>query len=80
MKRPIPSMNSENRKAPKEDGVITIMIRKFPCPTSEQFQRRAHEIFLARGGQPGHALEDWRQAEQELQAKMRPRPEEDPAA
>jgi hypothetical protein len=35
-------------------------------PTHEQIARRAYEIFLARGGQPGSAEQDWHQAEREL--------------
>ena len=32
---------------------------------------RAHELYLARGAQPGRALEDWLQAERELTVKPR---------
>lgn len=35
-------------------------------PTHEQIARRAYEIFLARGGQPGSPEQDWYQAEREL--------------
>jgi hypothetical protein len=35
-------------------------------PTEEQIRARAFEICLQRGGQPGHALDDWLQAEFEL--------------
>lgn len=35
-------------------------------PTHEQIARRAYEIFLARGGQPGNPEHDWHQAEREL--------------
>jgi hypothetical protein len=34
--------------------------------TQEQIARRAYEIFMARGGQPGSAEQDWFQAEREL--------------
>jgi len=34
--------------------------------THEQIASRAYEIFLARGGQHGHAEQDWAQAEREL--------------
>ncbi len=43
--------------------------------TAEEIGRRAYEIYLERGGEPGHELEDWLQAEQELReqaAKSRP--------
>ena len=36
------------------------------APTSEEIAQRAYEIFLARGGEPGHDLDDWLQAESEL--------------
>jgi hypothetical protein len=32
----------------------------------EEIARRAYELFIARGGQPGHELDDWLQAESEL--------------
>jgi hypothetical protein len=35
-------------------------------PTHEEIARRAHEIFLARGGAPGRDMDDWLKAEQEL--------------
>lgn len=37
-----------------------------PAPRDEEIARRAHEIFLARGGDHGHDLEDWLQSEREL--------------
>jgi hypothetical protein len=36
------------------------------APTNEEIAERAYEIFLARGGEPGHELDDWLQAELEL--------------
>ena len=35
-------------------------------PSQEEIARRAHEISLARGGEPGHEVDDWLQAEREL--------------
>jgi hypothetical protein len=37
----------------------------------EQVARRAFELYEARGRQPGHALEDWLQAERELSLSRR---------
>jgi len=37
-----------------------------PAPSHEEIARRSYEIFLARGGEPGHAEEDWLAAEREL--------------
>jgi len=37
-----------------------------PEVLQERIQKRAHELYEARGATPGHALEDWTQAEAEL--------------
>lgn len=39
-------------------------------PRLERIARRAHEIYEARGGQHGRALDDWLQAEREIDAEM----------
>jgi hypothetical protein len=39
-------------------------------PDREAIERRAYEFYLARGGVDGFAIEDWQQAEQELQARQ----------
>jgi hypothetical protein len=39
-------------------------------PDQELIRRRAYEIFEARGGQSGHEVEDWHQAEQEVKKQM----------
>jgi glycosyltransferase involved in cell wall biosynthesis len=38
-------------------------------PTSEEIQKRAYEIFLARGGAPGDPTNDWLRAERELRER-----------
>lgn len=35
----------------------------------ERIARRAHEIYAARGGTGGHELDDWLQAEREIDAE-----------
>lgn len=35
-------------------------------PSRDAVARRAYELFQARGGGPGHALENWLDAEREL--------------
>ena len=40
-------------------------------PRLEEIRIRAYEIYIERGGQPGHDLEDWLQAERELEPKVR---------
>ena len=38
-------------------------------PRIERIARRAHELYEARGGTHGRALEDWLQAEREIDAE-----------
>lgn len=38
---------------------------------SELIAARAHEIFQSRGGEHGHDLDDWLQAEQEVRSSLR---------
>lgn len=40
--------------------------RRLPVPTSDQVAARAYELFLQRGQQHGHDMDDWLQAEYEL--------------
>jgi hypothetical protein len=35
-------------------------------PTSAQIAERAYHLYLARGAEPGHELEDWFEAERQL--------------
>jgi hypothetical protein len=46
-----------------EHGEITALAT---LPSREEIERRAYELYLARGGTPGHELEDWLRAEHEL--------------
>ncbi len=38
-------------------------------PSEDEIRRRAYEIYVERGGTPGHELDDWTQAERELQGQ-----------
>ena len=38
-------------------------------PNHEELARRAYELFLARGGEAGHDVDDWLQAEHELDGR-----------
>jgi hypothetical protein len=40
--------------------------RKEPEPTEEKIARRAHELYVRRGGAHGKDVEDWVRAEEEL--------------
>lgn len=50
---------------------------RVPQAASEQeIRRRAYEIYLEHGAQPGHELEDWLRAERELTATQSNLPRE----
>jgi hypothetical protein len=38
--------------------------------TREMIERRAYELFLARGGEKGYAMQDWLQAEKNVFAEL----------
>ena len=40
--------------------------RSWRSTREENIRHRAYEIYLERGGEPGHDLEDWLQAEREF--------------
>jgi hypothetical protein len=39
-----------------------------PAPTADEIAARAHEMYLARGAEDGHDLDDWLRAEAELRS------------
>ena len=42
-------------------------------PSHEEIRLRAYEIYLERGGLPGNELDDWLQAERELECAAPPK-------
>ena len=42
---------------------------KDPMSDQDAIARRAHELFVERGGEPGHHEEDWLRAEEELRSQ-----------
>lgn len=40
-----------------------------PAPTEQDIRERAYQIYLERGRQPGHDVDDWFQAERELRGR-----------
>ncbi|MDB4983434.1 MAG: hypothetical protein JWM82_4186 [Myxococcales bacterium] len=42
------------------------MSKKADLPSYEAVAKRSYELFLARGGEAGHDVEDWLQAEADL--------------
>ncbi len=70
-------MNTTGRKtvkakesAPKSVKATTQKVASVSAPTFEQIAARSYEIYLARGAQPGHEVEDWLAAEAELSGKQ----------
>ena len=43
--------------------------------TDSDIARRAYDLYQARGGEPGHDMDDWLRAERELQNEARSAPE-----
>ncbi len=41
-------------------------LMKVPLCREEQIRRRAYDLYLRRGKQPGHALDDWLRAEDDV--------------
>jgi hypothetical protein len=70
-------MNTTGRKtvkaqesAPKSVKATGAKAASKTAPTFEQIAKRSYEIYLARGAQPGHEVEDWLAAEAELSGKL----------
>src|SRR5262249_10329944 len=47
-------------------GFLKRMLSDCPYSWREEIGRRAYEIYLGRGREPGHEIDDWLQAEREL--------------
>jgi hypothetical protein len=67
LKEPMKAIRSDRSKSFPE--VIYIAPGEKTC-VSDLIRRRAYELFEQRGRQPGHDVEDWLQAEQELIQQM----------
>jgi hypothetical protein len=64
-------------KAPRRRGDLPVTTAADRAPkarvdsaaiTEHDIARRAYDLYLARGREPGHQLDDWLQAEQELRS------------
>ena len=60
--------NDPSRETPRGHGEA-LPRASAPEPRIERISRRAHELYEARGGTHGRALEDWLQAEREIDAE-----------
>ena len=45
-------------------------LRQSATATDSDIARRAYELYLARGGEHGHDVDDWLQAERELRVEV----------
>jgi hypothetical protein len=64
-------MNPIRRKTAKSERTSAPMVKatkasKTPRASHDEIAARSYELYLARGGEAGHAEEDWLQAEADL--------------
>lgn len=59
-------MQITNKKNGKKLANRTADHLRAALSLQEQIEARAHEIYRARGAEPGHELDDWLQAEREI--------------
>jgi hypothetical protein len=62
------NVESQATSAQQREAVNTSAV---DSPCLEEIRIRAYEIYIERGRQPGHDLNDWLQAEQELEPNVR---------
>lgn len=62
------NVESQTTFAPKGEAVSASAANS---PRFEEIRIRAYEIYMERGRQPDHDLDDWLQAERELEPKAR---------
>lgn len=53
------------------DGVAPASAALSPAPNEADIASRAYELYEQRGGEHGHAWDDWFQAERELRGRLR---------
>ena len=53
------------------DGVATALAALSTVPNEADIACRAYELYEQRGGEHGHAWDDWFQAERELRGRLR---------
>jgi Protein of unknown function (DUF2934) len=66
------------RSTPQDTGDPSVSIASAAHQPAEsrmnRIARRAHEIYEARGGEHGKALEDWLQAERDIDSELEAQP------
>ena len=60
-------------RTPRKKSVSKSRVIRMPATIAalrdEEIARRAYEIFLTRGGEHGHDVEDWLEAEREISTR-----------
>jgi len=61
-------MKQRSARAPlqRKDVVVEFSLQRQTDVSEEKIRHRAYELFEQRGGEHGHAMEDWLQAEAEI--------------
>jgi hypothetical protein len=67
---PFSTRDAPRQEARDEAVRAPAAVREPDEPRMNRIARRAHEIYEARGGEHGKAMEDWLQAEREVDAAM----------
>jgi hypothetical protein len=71
-KKPAPTTTRKTTRTRPEAPMIIrdvpMIVRHHREPTTEEIAQRAYDLYQRRGGEHGHDLEDWAQAERELRA------------
>ena len=69
-KTPPAATATRKRTAPaaaaKKSATLAVQAASRTHPTREEIARRAYELYLARGGREGSAIDDWLEAERQL--------------
>ena len=60
------------RPAPDHSSLRSVALNRSATVTEYDIARRAYELYLARDCEDGHDVDDWLQAERELQGEEQP--------
>ena len=58
-----------SKARPKTKPIKLVVAERQPEITKDDVARRAYELFIARGQAEGHDVEDWLEAERQLEAE-----------
>ena len=65
------SKSRRDQTRPKSEASMAERSTQPPDSRMNRIAERAHEIYVTRGGEHGKALEDWLQAEREIDDEIR---------